>query len=350
MDRNSSEGKEREDRTTEKDTGGGLSSFIELMIGGCDLGFLEKIFGCVQKEERVMPRAPPERTSSGRTPLGEKRITVVTNWESYPEVHYGVYDVVAIEPGIHYYQGVLEGSSTFRLNLLTEDEKREWLTKAEKRGGPTGSVEKMSVEDYKNLFARLVLNMLQYRQPPDPYVLQKIYSVDEIRQRFPQLAHMFPETESDVVQRIKEKCISLIEQGLREDNIALAIPHFKKASTKSKKALTLGVSGPSKLELMSLTSLSDGLVALCEGFGEKDRVYFEGALNKFEQATEIIPSMSYPYKLICRAFYAENESEKKELIDRTVEAADSLATQSLTSLESSLLSFLRKLIILSGLR
>lgn len=126
-----------------------------------------------------------------------------------------------------------------------------------------------------------------------------------------------------------------ISEGL-EKRSGEAISDFIDASSAAKSVLT-EAEPYQKSRLMSIISLAEALIAVCEAQEEEDELLYEEAFEKLDQAQSILPNVHYSIELLSRAL-GESEEEKKKLIRR----AKKRKGKSATGLEKSVLDFLLK--------
>ena len=259
------------------------------------------------------------------------------------------FEEVALDRGVLYYSSYMSWTSGYvsEIKLIHGNVLEEWKRIAQ-RGGYKGKEENVQVrnvteEEIKSRFRQNIVSALKKGGDIDISAVQKIFSNQEIRLYFPQLANTLPSPEVEMVESSNKKLLSSLRYGFSATDVLSAMSNFNRAKTAGRYILPL-VNPPQKMLVKAYISLAEGLVVFCQGLIENEKIFFEEAMQKMDESVDIIPTVNYPLKLFLRALLTEDESNRRSKLADARRISSEVISRDVTPLEKDLTTFFLKFV------
>jgi hypothetical protein len=256
---------------------------------------------------------------------------------------------VALERQVEYFSSSMSWSSgsIVGVRLIHGNRLNYWKSIAS-RGSYNGreenvQVRKVTEEEIKSRFRENIVSTLKSGGDIDSLAVQKIFSNQEIRLYFPQLARSLPSPQVEMVESSNKKLRSSLRTGFLAIDVLSAMSYFNMAKTAGRYILPL-VNPPQKMLVRAYISLAEGLVVFCQGLIENEKIFFEEAMQKMDESVDIIPTVNYPLKLFLRALLTEDESNRRSKITDARRISSEVISRGVTPLEKDLTTFFLKFV------
>ncbi len=257
------------------------------------------------------------------------------------------FEKVALERGVEYYSSTMSwGSGPIKEIRLIHGDRLAYWKSLGSRGTFEGreeyiEVRKVPHEEIKSSFRESILSTIRNRGDIDINAVQKIYSNQEIRQHFPQLSRSLPSPQVEMMKNSNRQLIKSLGSGFYATDILSAMAHFNKAKTSGRYILPM-MKPPHKMVIKAYISLAEGLVLLCQGLIENEKIFFEESMHKMDESLDIIPAVNYPLKLFLRAMLTEDKNYRRRKLDDARRISSEMISKNVTDLERDLTKFFLK--------
>jgi len=259
------------------------------------------------------------------------------------------FEEVALERQVEYSSSSMswKSGSIVGIRLIHGDQLDYWKSLAN-RGSYNGreenvQVRKVTEEEIKSRFRENIISTFKSGGDVDVLAVKKIFSNQEIRLYFPQLARSLPSPQTEMVESSNKKLMGSFRTGFSATDVLSAMSNFNRAKTAGRYILPL-VNPPQKMLVKAYISLAEGLVVFCQGLIENEKIFFEEAMQKMDESVDIIPTVNYPLKLFLRALLTEDESQRSIKLSDARRISSEVISRDVTPLERDLTNFFLKFV------